>query len=338
MARSKKEKIAIAVSVVIVLIILSYPIVNRIIMSPERVFARKGGLQITLVIDGDGMTESEVDEAATRSVEIISKRVKEFGIYRPVVRREGPDRILVQLPGSMDADRKNDMVIRTARLEFRLVRNNEILTETIEALDEALGSVVTELEDTEIAMPDETFESRPFSSCLSPSRHGDTFVAERYIETIKSFLETPEADSAIPPESEFVWASQASPLPNGEMGKAIYLLNKESHLAGCGISGVKTERDHENPSFSVVTIAFDGEGRRLLSRLTGDHVGEKLAIVVDDRVYMAPVIQMKVPDGRCIISGGLSEAEAHDLAIMLKAGELPASLKILDQRIVTPGS
>lgn len=85
-----------------------------------------------------------------------------------------------------------------------------------------------------------------------------------------------------------------------------------------------------------VSLEFDPQGARLFERITGENVKKRLAIVLDGTVYSAPVIQERISGGRASITGSFSMEEARDLAIVLRAGALPAPVKILEQRTVGP--
>jgi preprotein translocase subunit SecD len=85
-----------------------------------------------------------------------------------------------------------------------------------------------------------------------------------------------------------------------------------------------------------VSITFDKKGARLFERITADNVKKRLAIVLDDNVYSAPVIQEKIAGGEARITGNFTTEEARDLAIVLRAGALPAPVQILEERTVGP--
>ncbi len=85
-----------------------------------------------------------------------------------------------------------------------------------------------------------------------------------------------------------------------------------------------------------VSITFNRQGDRKFAQLTGEHVGERMAIVLDNVVFSAPVIREKIEGGRAQISGSFTTEESHDLAIILRAGALPAPVKIVEERTVGP--
>ncbi len=85
-----------------------------------------------------------------------------------------------------------------------------------------------------------------------------------------------------------------------------------------------------------VAIEFDSQGAKIFDKITAENVGRKLAIILDNNVYSAPVIQERISGGRASITGRFTTKEAHDLAIVLRAGALPAPVKILEKRTVGP--
>ncbi len=96
---------------------------------------------------------------------------------------------------------------------------------------------------------------------------------------------------------------------------------------------VAIEHQFNNP---YVSLEFDSQGSRLFERISEANVKKRLAIVLDGVVYSAPVIQEKISGGKASITGSFSMDEARDLAIVLRAGALPAPVKILEQRTVGP--
>ena len=88
---------------------------------------------------------------------------------------------------------------------------------------------------------------------------------------------------------------------------------------------------------AVVSFRFDAAGGRRFGEATSQNVGKHLAIVLDDQVISAPQIREPILGGSGVITGGFSVAEAQDLALLLRAGALPAPLEVLEERTVGPG-
>jgi preprotein translocase subunit SecD len=114
-----------------------------------------------------------------------------------------------------------------------------------------------------------------------------------------------------------------------------YLLKDRTLLTGEYLTNaeVRIDTQYNRP---YVALSFDDRGARLFEKISGDHIKERLAIVLDDNVYSAPVIQDRISGGNAIIEGQFTMEEAKDLAVVLRAGSLPAPVKILEERTVGP--
>ncbi|MBF0176067.1 MAG: protein translocase subunit SecD [Magnetococcales bacterium] len=118
--------------------------------------------------------------------------------------------------------------------------------------------------------------------------------------------------------------------------KQPYLLKRRTVLAGDRLTDARASIDQNQYNEPYVMITFDRQGARKFGQLTGESVGQRMAIVLDNKVYSAPVIREKIDGGRAHISGSFTPEEAHDLAIVLRAGALPAPITILEERSVGP--
>ncbi len=114
-----------------------------------------------------------------------------------------------------------------------------------------------------------------------------------------------------------------------------YVLEDRILLTGDTIKDARVRYDSQYGR-PYVSLSFDSVGARIFEQVTGDHVKERLAIVLDDNVYSAPVIQERISGGQASISGSFTPDEATDLAIVLRAGSLPAPVKILQKWTVSP--
>lgn len=120
---------------------------------------------------------------------------------------------------------------------------------------------------------------------------------------------------------------------NGENYYMLYFLNSTPELTGKYITGAdKDSRDGK----AVVTMQMDDEGARVWARVTGENVNKQIAIVLDGVVYSAPNVHQKIEGGNSEISGMRDLAEANLLKIVLKAGALPAPVKIIQEQVVGP--
>ncbi len=138
----------------------------------------------------------------------------------------------------------------------------------------------------------------------------------------------------MPPGSEILYQASIDSSTGGKTNIP-FLLKKRTPITGEYITDARVAIDSQYNE-PYVSLSFDAKGARLFSRITGDNVGKRLAIVLDKSVYSAPVIRDKITGGRAQITGRFTTDEARDLAIVLRAGALPAPVKILEERTVGP--
>ncbi|HMM59341.1 MAG TPA: protein translocase subunit SecD, partial [Candidatus Rifleibacterium sp.] len=132
------------------------------------------------------------------------------------------------------------------------------------------------------------------------------------------------------PEAEIVLMKPASPQQQAMWFK----LNKKADVTGRDLKFAKVAFD--DMGAPIVHLEFNAEGAAKFAQVTGSHIGEQLAIVLDNKVHIAPVIQSRIPGGMAQITGRFTFEEAQNLSIVLRAGALPASLIALESRVVGP--
>lgn len=121
----------------------------------------------------------------------------------------------------------------------------------------------------------------------------------------------------------------------GQSFKQPYLLKKRTELSGTEISDARVSIDSRFNEYAV-TLKFNSKGARKFDRLTKAHVGERFAIILEGVVNSAPVIRERISGGSAQITGSFTPTEAHDLAIVLRAGALPAPVKVVEERSIGP--
>ena len=121
---------------------------------------------------------------------------------------------------------------------------------------------------------------------------------------------------------------------DAQSGESSIILDTETLMTGRDISNARPSFD-ENGS-PHVSIKFNPKGAVSFERITGENVKKRMAIVLDGKVYSAPVIQQKIAGGEAVINGSFTVEEANDLAVILRAGSLPAPVSILEERTVGP--
>ena len=137
-----------------------------------------------------------------------------------------------------------------------------------------------------------------------------------------------------PPGSEILYQLRVNPATDIEE-RIPWLIKKRAALTGEYLTDARVQFDPRT-SEPYVALSFDSKGAKLFEQVTGRNVGKRLAIVLDNKVYSAPNIQDRIPGGRAQITGRFTTDEARDLAIVLRAGALPAPVEIIEERTVGP--
>ena len=136
------------------------------------------------------------------------------------------------------------------------------------------------------------------------------------------------------PEGDQILFERIVEKDSGQEWLAPYLVKKRVMLAGDVLSDARVSIGQFNEPY--VSVTFDAKGAREFDRITGENVKKRMAIVLDNTIYSAPVIQERISGGRAQITGTFSMEEANNLAIVLRAGALPAPLKIIQDLTVGP--
>lgn len=136
----------------------------------------------------------------------------------------------------------------------------------------------------------------------------------------------------LPPGREMVMLQSHRGL-DGTASEQPLVVFKDAALTGERITNAFVGFDNAGP---YVGLHFDAQGGRIFTRVTGENVGKRLAIILDGKASSAPVIQDRIAGGRATITGRFTDQEAHDLAGVLRSGALPAPITILEERTVGP--
>ncbi len=189
--------------------------------------------------------------------------------------------------------------------------------------------------DGKVPLP-EASADRPFTSYLVTMFDGGVVVDDRQYEVVDALLETEQAQRAIPANSQFLWGHEPLPMEEGGSGRVLYLCERTPTLDGSSLVDAQTNPDPDDPSRLNVGFRLNRQGAIVFARFTAENIGRRIAIVLDEKVRSAPVVQSKIPGGEGRITGLDSDEEAGDLAIVLRAGALPAPFQIMELRTVGP--
>lgn len=195
--------------------------------------------------------------------------------------------------------------------------------------------------DTEAQTGDTALnKENPFLSLLVGGT-GDILVPAENRGQVTRYINAIENQRYIPRDLKFVWS--ARPEKVGTDAKdywRLYLVKSRAEMTGDKLADSRSTMgsgyDPDQAGKPIVQIEFTREGGRVFSRVTGANVGRRLAIVLDDKIYMAPNLREKISGGSAVITGLDDVEEARDIAIVLRAGALPASVNVVEERTVGP--
>jgi preprotein translocase subunit SecD len=139
----------------------------------------------------------------------------------------------------------------------------------------------------------------------------------------------------LPPGTELVPGRSENRTPGADTGEVWYLLSRTVVVSGRDLRSATENRNSNNPGQWQVNFSLSSEGAQRFGPFTEQNVHRQMAIVLEHRVYSAPVINSRIDDSG-FIEGNFSQESAHDLALVLRAGALPASIKYLEERTVGP--
>ena len=326
-----------------------------------------GGIYLALEVhDPEGTMTPEVRrEHIDRNIHILRNRIDPTGTGEQNVQRVGDERIVVELPGETDIERARQLISQTAFLEFKLVGDLTPLLSALPRMDRAvvaaLGSeglepgqpadTTRQMQqdvrdrifgtgdtaaadsaggDTAQAAPD----SRPLSDLLLAGGDGEMQVAEQDVERVKRYLAIPEVANLVPRGTELVWASDQQAV-GAQLFRSLYLLSEEAFITGERLQNATAARD---PQFNqtIVQFEFDRRGGRTFGEVTSENLQKRIAIVLDDEVHSAPVVQSQIGANGQIEMGQAPMEEARDLALVLRAGAFSAPLAEVENRTIGP--
>ncbi|MGQ9559072.1 MAG: protein translocase subunit SecD [Candidatus Oleimicrobiaceae bacterium] len=207
----------------------------------------------------------------------------------------------------------------------------------VETVDTAKAKAPAE---STVVVDQQTFEEYPFFSLLRYVEGTDQIsVPAQNVAAIKRILQMPEVEKVIPKDGEFLWGAQPY-VSRGQRYHQLYFVKREPELVGAYLKTADVAFGGGERSVRAgqaeVHFELNSEGAKIFRRVTGANVGRFLAIVLDGKVYSAPRIKERIPGGSGRIEGSFTREEARDLAVVLRAGALPAPVEVIEERTVGP--
>lgn len=200
---------------------------------------------------------------------------------------------------------------------------------------------IAENTDTSLAEQDTTNfkEKHPWFYLVRPQQFQDGSVVWLVKESdkmaVQKIFERKEVQDIVPSDMEFLWSNRPDFVDKGERIYQLYVLKKDPELTGGVVVNARSNIDPTNNT-PIVYMEMNSEGSADWARITGSNINKRIAIVLDHVVYSAPVVRSKITGGNSQIEGMANIQEAKLLEIVLKAGALPAPLKIIEERSVGP--
>lgn len=258
------------------------------------------------------------DDAVAQSIKTLRNRIDPKGVTEPEVRKRGDDAVLIQIAGiTAEEERrvKDDIIGKTAQLEFKIVDDESKYFAEISARAPA-----------EIKLSNDAYQGANNDVVSSP------YLYSPSREALENFL------AANPPPGDRVISYSKIPVDGVEQWRT-WLLDRKTPLTGDSIVNALAAFNRDENQY-YVALTLDRAGGNIFDQLTAANIKKRVAIVLDDMVDSAPVIQTRIPSGNVSITlGGYKSAQeilkdAQSLATVLNAGALPAPVYPQEERTV----
>ncbi len=327
----------------------------------------QGGMHLAIEIDQSAGPVTNREDAIDRVQTVIRSRVDEFGVAEPLIQKVGNGRLIIQLPGISDPGRAKQIIERSAFLEFRITDMQGQFEASLERIDRALelagvvvgdedetgGAAQTAIQQLLGAATDTTTQSTDsagttdsldveadapvtaiFSRFLNQGQlPGEFLVAEEDVPRVTQLIEHPELQRNMPRGFDLRWGREPMSIV-GRLYRGLYAVESRPIITGDRLADAQAQLD---PVFNqaVVNFQLTRSGGRIFGRATAEHVNDYMAIVLDGRVQgQPPVIRSQIRRNGQIELGNTSIQAAQDLALVLRAGALPAPIQIVEERTV----
>src|SRR5213594_4846150 len=310
----------------------------------------QGGIHLVLGVETDKHVASQTDRAAEDFKAALERR----GIAARRVAREGLASFVVELAASQswnDAltvanefqsfDRSDE---DQAAGRFRLTMQSRAVARLRDdAVRQGVETIRNRVDQFGVAEPTITRQGDDriliqLPGVQDPERAkaliGKTALLEFKLLDERTSVEDAQS-GRLPEGSELLYQRRIDKQTKAER-KVPYVVQKRTLLTGAELNSAEVQADPNSPGNWQVAIEFNPVGTRIFGEITEQNVGKHLAIILDGNVYSAPRINERIPGGRAVITGQFAIEEARDLAIVLRAGALPAPVVVLEERTVGP--
>src|SRR5213594_989158 len=298
----------------------------------------QGGIHLVLGVETDKAVASQTDRAA----EDLKAALERKGIGVTRIAREGSSTITVQLASPQNW---NDALTATNELgrfqrsdenaaagSFKLVLTDaEVRRLSDLAVRQGVETIRNRVDQFGVAEPTITRQGQDriliqLPGVQDPER-AKALIGKTALLEFKLLDERTSVEDALKgnlPDTDAILYQRRLDKDTKSERKIPYVVQKRSLLTGAELTRAEVQADSNTPGNWQVSIEFTATGARIFGEVTEANVGKHLAIILDGTVYSAPRINERIPGGRAVITGQFTVDEARDLAIVLRAGALPA--------------
>jgi preprotein translocase subunit SecD len=346
MARNLRTRAAIVLIVLVASVWALYPPKKTINLGLDL----QGGIHLVLGVETDKHVASQTDRAAEDFKAALDRRG--IGVRR--VAREGLQSFVVELASPQSWNDAQTVASEFQTFERRaedqaagrftmVMRDRETSRLADDAVRQGLETIRNRVDQFGVAEPTITRQGTDriliqLPGLQDPER-AKALIGRTALLEFKLVDESADAQAAVqgkvPEGSELVYQRRVDKQSKEER-RIPYVVQKRALLTGGELTRADVGADPNSPGNWQVAIEFTPNGTRVFGEITEQNVGRHLAIILDGNLYSAPRINERIPGGRAVITGQFTVDDARDLAIVLRAGALPAPVKILEERTVGP--
>jgi SecD/SecF fusion protein len=335
----------------------------------NRTISIDGGKRLTLKF----AKSNENPENVEKTLEILKNRVSDFGIENAVFTYNNSNSLIIDLPLADTSSRINKLLCSEGRVEFwetyenleiikalwdanikiakseKLIRVNNVSGKSKPKEHLALLEKLERenLNDTNTLSTQNLAKNYPLLSILSLNQRQDgtplpgaTVGYAHFKDTAKinGYLNMKLVQDILPKDVKFLWSIKPNRFDQSGNTYELFAIkisrsDGKAPLTGDDVVYVKQDLSQTH-SEAEISMSMNAEGARIWARLTRENIGHCLAMVVDNYVYSAPRVMSEIPNGNSQITGDFTEAEAKDLANIIRNRSLPAKVEIIKEEII----